>query len=36
VDRVRCRYTWDRTAAALERLYERLLVRRGRPAPAPA
>ncbi|MEH1123544.1 glycosyltransferase [Micromonospora sp. CPCC 206061] len=37
VDRVRCRYTWDRTAAALERLYERLLVRRGRrTAPAPA
>jgi D-inositol-3-phosphate glycosyltransferase len=25
VDRVRCSYTWDRTAAALERLYERVL-----------
>lgn len=25
VDRVRCSYTWDRTAGALERLYERVL-----------
>ncbi|SDX97162.1 Glycosyltransferase involved in cell wall bisynthesis [Micromonospora pattaloongensis] len=24
VDRVRCRYTWDRTATALERIYERV------------
>ncbi|BCJ66521.1 glycosyltransferase [Polymorphospora rubra] len=31
VDRVRCSYTWDRTAGALERLYERV-VRRRRPA----
>jgi glycosyltransferase involved in cell wall biosynthesis len=30
VDRVRCSYTWDRTAGALERLYERV-VRRRRP-----
>ncbi|HEX6967332.1 MAG TPA: glycosyltransferase [Micromonosporaceae bacterium] len=29
VDRVRCSYTWDRAAAALERVYERV-------APAPA
>ncbi len=28
VDRVRCRYTWDRTAAALERVYERAVDRR--------
>jgi D-inositol-3-phosphate glycosyltransferase len=28
VDRVRCSYTWDRTAAALERLYERVVQRR--------
>jgi glycosyltransferase involved in cell wall biosynthesis len=34
VDRVRCRYTWDRTAGALERLYTRVLGRRGRLAPA--
>lgn len=33
VDRVRCSYTWDRTAAALERLYERVVGRR-RPAVA--
>lgn len=32
VDRVRCRYTWDRTAGALERLYERVVGRRRRPA----
>jgi glycosyltransferase involved in cell wall biosynthesis len=25
VDRVRCRYTWERTAGALERLYERVV-----------
>jgi hypothetical protein len=31
---VRCRYTWDRTAGALERLYTRVLGRRGRLAPA--
>ncbi|WP_422771640.1 glycosyltransferase [Plantactinospora sp. WMMC1484] len=31
VDRVRCSYTWDRTAGALERLYERV-VRRRQPA----
>ena len=31
VDRVRCSYTWERTAAALERLYERGMGRR-RPA----
>lgn len=31
VDRVRCRYTWERTAAALERTYERALHQR-RPA----
>ncbi|MBQ1046628.1 MULTISPECIES: glycosyltransferase [unclassified Micromonospora] len=31
VDRVRCSYTWERTAAALERLYERVIGRR-RPA----
>lgn len=31
VDRVRCRYTWDRTAAGLERTYERAVDRR-RPA----
>jgi D-inositol-3-phosphate glycosyltransferase len=29
VDRVRCSYTWERTAGALERLYERILARRG-------
>jgi glycosyltransferase involved in cell wall biosynthesis len=34
VDRVRCRYTWDRTAGALERLYTRVLGRRGKLAPA--
>jgi glycosyltransferase involved in cell wall biosynthesis len=34
VDRVRCRYTWDRTAAGLERTYERALDRR-RPAAGP-
>ncbi|QGN47018.1 glycosyltransferase [Micromonospora sp. WMMD558] len=28
VDRVRCSYTWDRTAGALERLYERVIGRR--------
>ncbi len=28
VDRVRCSYTWERTAAALERLYERVITRR--------
>ncbi|GIJ26023.1 glycosyl transferase [Micromonospora qiuiae] len=28
VDRVRCSYTWERTAAALERLYERVVGRR--------
>lgn len=28
VDRVRCSYTWDRTAGALERLYERVVRRR--------
>ncbi|MER7458546.1 glycosyltransferase [Micromonospora sp. NPDC126480] len=33
VDRVRCSYTWDRTAGALERLYERV-VRRRRPVEA--
>lgn len=33
LDRVRCRYTWDRTAAGLERTYERALDRR-RPAAA--
>jgi glycosyltransferase involved in cell wall biosynthesis len=33
VDRVRCSYTWDRTAGALERLYERV-VRRRHPAVA--
>ena len=32
VDRVRCSYTWDRTAGALERLYERVVHRR-RPPP---
>ncbi|MFD6262822.1 glycosyltransferase [Micromonospora chalcea] len=31
VDRVRCSYTWERTATALERLYERVIGRR-RPA----
>ncbi|SBT47073.1 glycosyltransferase [Micromonospora auratinigra] len=31
VDRVRCSYTWERTAGALERLYERVIGRR-RPA----
>lgn len=31
VDRVRCSYTWDRAAGALERIYERV-VRRRRPA----
>ncbi|KWV29603.1 glycosyltransferase [Micromonospora rifamycinica] len=31
VDRVRCSYTWERTAGALERLYERVV---GRRAPA--
>jgi D-inositol-3-phosphate glycosyltransferase len=29
VDRVRCRYTWERTAGALERIYQGLLGRRG-------
>ncbi|MFC0503268.1 glycosyltransferase [Micromonospora costi] len=33
VDRVRCSYTWERTAGALERLYERV-VRRRRPVEA--
>jgi glycosyltransferase involved in cell wall biosynthesis len=28
VDRVRCSYTWERTAGALERLYERVVLRR--------
>ncbi|MEE6257114.1 glycosyltransferase [Plantactinospora sonchi] len=28
VDRARCSYTWDRTASALERLYERVVSRR--------
>ncbi|WP_428963703.1 glycosyltransferase [Micromonospora fluostatini] len=28
VDRVRCSYTWERTASALERLYERVVGRR--------
>ncbi|MGI5214600.1 glycosyltransferase [Plantactinospora sp. CA-290183] len=28
VDRVRCSYTWDRTAGALERLYERVVGKR--------
>ncbi|MEV4758260.1 glycosyltransferase [Micromonospora sp. NPDC049559] len=28
VDRVRCSFTWDRTAGALERLYERVVERR--------
>lgn len=28
VDRVRCSFTWDRTAGALERLYERVVRRR--------
>jgi glycosyltransferase involved in cell wall biosynthesis len=28
VDRVRCTYTWERTAGALERLYERVVGRR--------
>ena len=28
VDRVRCSYTWERTAGALERLYERVVTRR--------
>ncbi|MFC3501160.1 glycosyltransferase [Micromonospora krabiensis] len=28
VDRVRCSYTWERTAGALERLYERVVGRR--------
>ncbi|RKN39928.1 glycosyltransferase [Micromonospora endolithica] len=28
VDRVRCSYTWERTAGALERLYERVIGRR--------
>ncbi|MGW4294763.1 glycosyltransferase [Micromonospora chersina] len=35
VDRVRCSYTWERTAGALERLYERVIGRR-KPAEAPA
>ena len=35
VDRVRCRYGWDRTAAAIERLYQRVLgSRHGGPVPA--
>lgn len=29
VDRVRCRYSWERTAAAIERLYQRLSGPRG-------
>ena len=33
VDRVRCSYTWERTASALERLYERV-VRRRKPVEA--
>ncbi|MEU5949474.1 glycosyltransferase [Micromonospora sp. NPDC047465] len=33
VDRVRCSYTWERTAGALERLYERV-VRRRKPVEA--
>ncbi|MBM0239219.1 glycosyltransferase [Micromonospora sp. ATA32] len=28
VDRVRCSYSWERTAGALERLYERVVLRR--------
>lgn len=35
VDRVRCSYTWDRTAGALERIYDRV-VRRRQPAVAPS
>ena len=34
VDRVRCRYTWDRAAGALERIYTHVLGRRRRLAPA--
>jgi D-inositol-3-phosphate glycosyltransferase len=34
VDRVRCRYTWDRAAGALERIYIHVLGRRRRLAPA--
>lgn len=29
IDRVRCRYSWERTAAAVERLYQRVLGVRG-------
>jgi D-inositol-3-phosphate glycosyltransferase len=29
VDRVRCRYSWERTAAAIDRLYQRVLGPRG-------
>lgn len=29
LDRVRCRYTWDRTASTLERIYERVRRNRG-------
>ncbi|MBM0228984.1 MULTISPECIES: glycosyltransferase [Micromonospora] len=35
VDRVRCSYTWERTAGALERLYERVIGRR-KPVEKPA
>ncbi|NES28700.1 glycosyltransferase [Micromonospora terminaliae] len=34
VDRVRCSYTWERTAGALERLYERVIGRRKPAEPA--
>ncbi|MCW3839425.1 glycosyltransferase [Micromonospora yasonensis] len=34
VDRVRCSYTWERTAGALERLYERVIGRRKPVEPA--
>jgi glycosyltransferase involved in cell wall biosynthesis len=36
VDRVRCRYTWDRAAAGLERVYERVLDQRRSAAAAGA
>ncbi|WFE26913.1 glycosyltransferase [Solwaraspora sp. WMMD791] len=34
IDRVRCRYSWERTAAAVERLYQRVLGLRGTPEAA--
>ncbi|MDG4767645.1 glycosyltransferase [Solwaraspora sp. WMMD406] len=33
IDRVRCRYSWERTATAVERLYHRVLGLRGRCVP---